>query len=172
MTRRMKPVKTKARPTKKKVKHIPDGYHTETPYLTVDNAAAAIEFYKKAFGAKEIMRMPGPGGKIGHAEIQIGNSRIMLADEAPPMGTRGPKALGGSPVSLMLYFPDVDKVFNRALAAGAKQTRPVKNQFYGDRSGDLEDPFGHKWIISTHIEEVPPKEMEKRMKAAMAGAPA
>ena len=172
MARRVKPVKTKAKATKRKVKPIPDGYHTETPYLTVDNAAAAIEFYKKAFGAKEVLRMPGPGGKIGHAEIQIGNSRIMLADESPAMETRGPKALGGSPVGLMLYMPDVDKVFNRALAAGAKETRPVKNQFYGDRSGNLEDPFGHKWIIATHIEEVPPKEMEKRMKAAMAGAPA
>ncbi len=172
MTRRTKPVRTRAKPTKRKVSYIPDGYHTETPYLTVDGAAAAIEFYKKAFEAKEIMRMPGPGGRIGHAEIQIGNSRIMLADESPAMGSRGPKALGGSPVGLMLYFQDVNKVFNRALAAGAKQTRPVKNQFYGDRSGNLEDPFGHNWIIATHIEEVPPKEMEKRMKAAMAGAPA
>lgn len=171
MARRAKPAKAKAKPAKRKVKPTPDGYHTETPYLTVDNAAAAIEFYKKAFGAKEVMRMPGRGGKIDHAEIQIGNSRIMLADESPAMGTRGPKALGGSPVSLMLYMQDVDKVFNRALAEGARETRPIKNQFYGDRSGNLEDPFGHKWTIATHIEDVSPKEMEKRMKAAMAGVP-
>jgi PhnB protein len=166
---RAKPVKARAKPAKRKVKPIPDGYHTETPYLTVDNAAAAIEFYKKAFGAKELFRMPGPGGKIGHAELQIGTSRIMLADESPEMGSRAPRTLGGSPVALMLYVPDVDTVFTRAVAAGAKETRPVKNQFYGDRSGNLDDPFGHKWIISTHIEDVPPKEMEKRMKVAMAG---
>ncbi len=172
MKRRVKRVQTKVKPIKTKVKPIPDGYHTETAYLIVDNAAAAIEFYKNAFGAKEIFRMEAPARKIGHAEIQIGNSRIMLADESPDMGARGPKALGGSPVSLMLYVQDVDKVFNQAVAAGAKETRPVKNQFYGDRSGNLDDPFGHKWIIATHIENVSPKEMKKRMEAATAGTPA
>ncbi len=172
MKRRVKRAQTRGKPIKAKVKPIPDGYHTETPYLIVDNAAAAIEFYKRVFGAKEIFRMGGPDRKIGHAEIQIGNSRIMLADESPDMGARGPKALGGSPVRLMLYVKDVDKVFNQALAEGAKETRPVKNQFYGDRSGNLDDPFGHKWIIATHIENVSPKEMKKRMEAATAGTPA
>jgi PhnB protein len=172
MKRRVKRVQTKAKRSKAKVKFIPDGYHTETPYLIVDNGAAAIEFYKKAFGAKEVVRMESPNRKIGHAEIQIGNSRIMLADESPDMGARGPKAVGGSPVRLMLYVQDVDKVFNQALAEGAKETRPVTNQFYGDRSGMLDDPFGHHWIIATHIEDVSPKEMKKRMQAFAAGTPA
>jgi PhnB protein len=150
-----------------KVKAIPDGYHSVTPYLAIDGATDAIEFYKKAFGAKEIYRMPMPGGKIGHAELQIGDSRIMLADENPEMGGRSPKALGGSPVGLMIYLENVDQVFHQALAAGARVIRPLKDQFYGDRSGNLEDPFGHKWTLSTHIEDVAPEEMEKRMKEAM-----
>ena len=172
MKRRVKRAQTKRKPSTARVKPTPDGYHTETPYIIVDNAAAAIEFYKKAFGAKEKVRMQGPDRKIGHAEIQIGDSRIMLADESPNMGSRGPKALGGSPVSLMLYVRDVDKVFHQALAEGARETQPVKNQFYGDRSGTLDDPFGHKWIIATHIENVSPKEMKKRMQAFTAGTPA
>jgi len=172
MTRRAKRTQTKGKPRKTKAKPIPVGYHTETPYLIVDNASAAIEFYKKVFGAKEVVRMERPDRKIGHAEIQIGNSRIMLADESPDMGARGPKALGGSPVRLMLYVQNVDKVFNQAVAEGAKETQPVKNQFYGDRSGSLDDPFGHKWIIATHIEDVSAKEMKKRVQAAMAGTPA
>lgn len=166
MKKKSKPVKKKT--VKKKVKPIPDGYHTQTSYLIVDSGAKALEFYKKAFGAKELFRMLGPDGKIAHSEIKIGDSRIMVGDESPQMGTRGPKALGGSPVTLMLYVKDVDKLFNQAVAAGAKETRPVVNQFYGDRSGSLADPFGHNWIISTHIENVSPKEMDKRMKAMMA----
>lgn len=150
-----------------KVKPVPEGYHSVTPYLSVDGAVEAIEFYKKAFGAKELFRMPMPGGKIGHAEIQIGDSRIMLADENPEMGGRSPKSLGGSPVGLMVYVEDVDRQFQQAIAAGARVTRPLKDQFYGDRSGNIEDPFGHKWTVATHIEDVAPEEMEKRMKEAM-----
>src|SRR5688572_16457105 len=134
------------------VKSIPDGYHSVTPYLIVDGAAKAIDFYKKAFGATELMRMDQPGGKVGHAEIQIGNSRIMLADEFPDMGARGPSALGGSPVSMMLYVEDVDTRFKQAIAAGAIERRAVQDQFYGDRSGTLVDPFGHTWTIGTHKE--------------------
>jgi PhnB protein len=148
------------------VKPIPDGYHTVTPYLIIDGAAAAIEFYKKAFAATEVMRMAMPGGKVGHAEIQIGDSRVMLADEFPAMGARSPRAFGGTPVSLLLYVPDVDALFNRAVAAGAKVTKPLADQFYGDRSGTLTDPFGHQWTIATHKEDVPPDEMKRRMQAA------
>src|SRR6185295_16707190 len=133
------------------VKPIPDGYHTATPYLIVKGASDAIDFYKKAFGATELMRMPGPGGCVAHAEIKIGDSPIMLADEFPQMDARGPKTIGGTPVGLMLYVEKVDEVFARAIAAGAKELRPLQNQFYGDRSGTLEDPFGHKWTIATHI---------------------
>ncbi|HJT23661.1 MAG TPA: VOC family protein [bacterium] len=150
-----------------KVKPIPDGYHSVTPYLSIDGAAGAMEFYKKAFGAKELFRMPGPDGKVGHAEIQIGDSRVMLADENPEMEFRSPKSLGGTPVSLMIYVEDVDRVFQQALAAGARVLRPLKDQFYGDRSGNLQDPFGHKWTLSTHVEDVAPDEMERRMKEAM-----
>jgi PhnB protein len=125
------------------VKPIPEGYHSVTPYLAVDDAAAALAFYKGAFGATEVMRMPGPGGKVGHAEVEIGGSRIMLADEHPEMGFRSPKAYGGSPVGLHLYVDDVDSVARQAVAAGAKELRPVKDQFYGDRTGSFEDPFGH-----------------------------
>jgi PhnB protein len=152
-----------------KVKATPDGYHTATPYLIIQGAAAALDFYKKVFGATEIMRMAQPDGKIGHAEMRIGDSVIMLADELPQMGYRGPKSLGGSPVSLMLYFEDVDAVVARAVAAGAKLTQPVQDKFYGDRNGVLEDPFGHVWTIATHMEDVSPEEMGKRMAAMKTG---
>lgn len=148
------------------VKPIPDGYYTATPYLIVKDAASAIEFYKKAFGATELMRFADPSGKVGHAEIKVGNSPIMLADEFPEMDFRGPQSLGGSPVSILLYVEDVDARFKRAIAAGAKELRPVKDQFYGDRSGTLKDPYGHVWTIATHTEDVPPEEMHKRMEAA------
>jgi len=146
------------------VKPIPEGYHSVTPYLMVKGASRAIDFYKKVFGATEIMRMPGPGGSVAHAEIQIGDSRIMLADEQQG-NYRSPEAFGGSPVSLMLYVPDVDKTFKQAIAAGAKETRAVEDQFYGDRSGNLVDPFGHVWTVSTHKEDVSEQEMQKRMAA-------
>jgi PhnB protein len=149
------------------VKPIPDGYHTVTPYLIVKDAARALEFYKKAFGAKELMRLPVPGGRIGHAEIKVGNSPIMLADEHPQMGASSPQTLGGSPVSLCLYVEDADGVFDRAVSAGAKVVRPVKDQFYGDRSGTVADPFGHVWTIATHKEDVSSEELQKRMQAAM-----
>jgi len=151
-------------------KPIPEGYHTATPHLIIKGAADAIEFYKKAFGATEIMRFPAPGGKVGHAEIKIGDSPIMLADEFPEMGYKSPQTLGGSPVSIMIYVEDVDTVFKEAIAAGAKEQRPVKDQFYGDRLETLEDPFGHVWHVSTHKEDVSMEEMEKRAKAASAGA--
>jgi PhnB protein len=152
------------------VKPIPEGYHTATPYLIIRDAADAIEFYKRAFGAIELFRFPAPEGKIGHAEIKIGDSPIMLADEYPDMGYKGPKALGGSPVSLMLYFEDVDTVFNQAVQAGATVKEAVTDKFYGDRSGSLIDPFGHVWHISTHMEDMSTEEMEKRAKAASARA--
>ena len=148
------------------VKPIPEGYHSVTPYLIVNDAAAAIDFYKRAFGATETVRMPGPDGKIGHAEMLIGDSHIMLADEYPDMGARSPKSLGGSPVSLMIYVEDVDALAKQAVAAGAKETRPVKDQFYGDRTGSFEDPFGLEWHIATHVEDIPPDEMERRAAAA------
>jgi PhnB protein len=148
-----------------KVKPIPEGYHSVTPYLIVDGAAAAIEFYKKVFGATEVVRMPAPGGRIGHAEIKIGDSHVMLADENPEMNARSPKAVGGSPISLLLYVENVDKIVERAVAAGAKLERPVEDKFYGDRMGAIEDPFGHQWYVGTHIEDVSPEEMKKRMAA-------
>ena len=147
------------------VSPIPQGYHTATPYLAVDGAAKAIEFYKQAFGATELMRFPGPGGKIMHAEIKIGDSPIMLADEMPEMGVRGPNAYGGTPVGIMLYVPDVDALFKQAVAAGAKVVRPLVDQFYGDRSGTVIDPFGHKWTLGTHKEDVSTEEMQRRMAA-------
>jgi PhnB protein len=150
------------------VKRIPDGYPRVTPYLYIDGAAEAIDFYVKVFGAEERMRMGGPDGKIGHAELQIGESLIMLADEHPEMNVRGPKAVGGTSVAISLYVEDVDAVFEAAVEAGAKELRPLENQFYGDRSGTFEDPFGHHWSVATHVEDVPPDEMEKRA-AAMAG---
>ena len=149
---------------------IPAGYHSVTPYLIVNDGNAAIAFYVKAFGATERMRMEGPGGRIGHAEIEIGDSCVMLADEHPEMGFRSPKTIGGSPVSLAVYTENVDQMFQTAIAAGAKCLRDVQDQFYGDRSGTLEDPFGHVWTLSTHIEDVSEEEMKKRM-AAMAQKP-
>lgn len=147
------------------VKPIPDGYHTITPYLFVDGAAKALEFYKKAFNAQELVRMDGPGGMVMHAEIQIGDSRLMLSDANPGMGSNSPKKLGGSSVSILLYVDDVDAWAKRAQDAGIKVVRPVENQFYGDRAGTFEDPFGHQWDIHTNIEEVSAEEMEKRMAA-------
>lgn len=141
---------------------IPAGYHSVTPYLIIKGAADAIDFYKRAFGATELMRMQGPDGKIGHAEIRIGDSLIMLADEYPDMGYRSPQSLGGAGVSLMVYVEKVDETFQRALAAGAKELHPIVNQFYGDRSGTLQDPFGHVWTVSTHVEDVAPEEMRRR----------
>jgi PhnB protein len=151
----------------KKVKPVPKGYHTATPYLIVAGAEKAIKFYEKAFGAKELMRFPGPGGKIMHAEIQLGDSPIMLADEAPEMDAKSPQAFGGTPVGIMLYVPDVDATFNQAVAAGAKVAKPVQDQFYGDRSGTLIDPFGHKWTVGTHVEDVKSDEMQRRFQAIM-----
>ena len=151
------------------VKPVPEGYHSVTPYLIVNGGAAAIAFYARAFGAEELVRMDTPNGKLGHAELQVGDSRIMLADEFPEMGAKGPKTFGGSPVNLLLYVNDCDAVFARAVAAGATVKRPLKDQFYGDRSGTVEDPFGHSWTIATHTEDVPPDEMKRRAEAAMAG---
>jgi PhnB protein len=148
-----------------KVNPIPDGYHSITPYMIIDGAAAAIEFYKEAFGATEVLRMPGPDGKIGHAEIMIGDSHIMMADEHPAMDAYGPKTIGGTAIKLMIYIEDVDAVVARAVAAGAKIIRPVADQFYGDRTGGIEDPFGHVWYVATHIEDVPMEELEKRAAA-------
>jgi len=152
------------------VKPIPVGYHSVTPYLIIKGAADAIEFYKQAFGATELFRFPAPDGKIGHAEIKIGDSPIMLADEFAEMGYKGPRALGGSPVSLMIYLEDVDTVFNRAVEAGASVKEAVQDKFYGDRTGTLTDPFGHVWHVSTHKEDVSMEEMEERAKAASAKA--
>jgi PhnB protein len=147
------------------VKPIPDGYRVITPYLIVRGAARAIDFYTKVLGGSEIMRMPGPGDRIGHAEIRFGDSVVMLADEVPEMVIMSPEKYGGSPVSLMIYVQDVDAVFNRAIAAGAKSKKPIQNQFYGDRSGTLVDPFGHTWTIATHVEDVSPEEITRRMGA-------
>lgn len=155
-----------------KAKPVPDGYHSVTPYLSVQNAALAIEFYKKALGAAEVVRMDMPGGKVGHAELQIGDSRIMLADEFPDMPeavARSPKSLGGTSFGINLYVEDVDARFKRAVEAGATVKRPVKDQFYGDRSGTLEDPFGHIWTISTHVEDVSPEEMKRRLASMPTG---
>lgn len=148
-------------------KSIPDGYHSITPYLIIKGAAGAIDFYKRVFGATELMRMPDPSGKIGHAEIMIGDSHIMLADEYPEMGHRSPQTLGGAGVSLMIYLDDVDEVYKRAIAAGAKQVQPLKDQFYGDRSGTVQDPYGHVWTIATHVEDIAPEEMQRRATEAM-----
>jgi PhnB protein len=145
----------------------PKGYHSVTPYLSVDDAAAAIAFYQKAFGAREVMRMPAPGGKIGHAEVEIDGSRVMLADEYPDMNFRSPKAYGGTPVTLHLYVADVDGVARRAVAAGAKQIRPVEDQFYGDRTGTFEDPFGHVWHLATRKEDLSAAELKRRAAKAM-----
>jgi PhnB protein len=148
-----------------KVNYTPEGYHSVTPYLIVGDAAKAIEFYKEAFGATELFRMEAPGGKIGHAEIKIGNSPIMLGDEMPEMGYLSPQSLGGTPVTLMIYIEDVDAVADRAVAAGAQVLKPVADQFYGDRSGSFADPFGHQWHIATHKEDVSAEELNKRAAA-------
>jgi PhnB protein len=150
-------------------KPIPDGYHAITPYLIVDGAARAIEFYKAAFGATELFRFPTPEGRIGHAELRIGDSVVMLADEAPEHGARSPGRVGGTPVTLMLYTEGVDKVVDRAVTHGATLKRPVADQFYGDRTGTIEDPFGHQWHIATHIEDVSPEELQRRAAAAHGG---
>jgi PhnB protein len=147
------------------VKPIPEGYHNITPYLVIKGAAAAIDFYKKAFGAVEVMRMPQPDGRVGHAELKFGDSHLMLADEFPEMNVVGPQTLGNSSVGLMFYVEDVDAVFNRALSLGAKVEKPLADQFYGDRNGTLIDPFGHKWTLGTHKEDVSPEEMKRRMAA-------
>ena len=151
------------------VNPIPEGYRRVTPYLIVDGAAAAIDFYTSVLGATERMRMGGPEGKVGHAELEIGDSVIMLADEHPEMNARGPRSTGGTPVSLHMYVEDVDGVFERAVEAGAKALRPVEDQFYGDRLGSFEDPFGHQWSVATHVEDVSPDEMSKRMAEAAPG---
>jgi len=148
------------------VKPIPDGYHSVTPYLIVNGGVKAIEFYKQAFGAQELFRIERDG-KIGHAEIKIGDSPIMLADEHPEMGAHSPQSLGGSPVSIMLYVENADRMTEQAVAAGAKIVRPLENKFYGDRSATLADPFGHMWHVSMHIEDVSSEEMNRRIAAAM-----
>ena len=151
---------------KSQVKPIPKGYHSVTPYLIVDDAAAALTFYARAFGAVEKLRMPGPDHRIMHAEIQIGDSRIMLADESPDMRCRSPRTLGGTSTSLMLYVEDVDALCRSALQAGATTVRPVQDMFYGDRSGTLADPFGHIWEVATHKEDLTPEEIQGRLMAA------
>lgn len=149
------------------VNAIPKGYHSVTPYLVVSDGKQALEFYRKAFGATEVNRMLGPGGKIGHAEFKIGDSMLMLSDEMPGGTGRSPQSLGGSTVSIFLYVENVDSIFNQAVHAGAKPDMPPQDMFWGDRFGKLTDPFGHQWALATHIEDVAPQEMEKRMKAAM-----
>ena len=161
-----KPVSRKPMSSKPaKVKPIPDGYHSTTPYVIIDGAARAIDFYKRAFGAKELLRIPAAGDRIGHAEIKVGDSVIMLADEHPEMDARSPAHYGGSPISIMVYVEDVDEQFKQALAAGGTELRPLTDQFYGDRSGTLKDPFGHRWHLSTHKEDVSMEEMNRRMAA-------
>lgn len=150
---------------------VPAGCHTATPYLMVKGAAKAIEFYKRVFGAVEVMRLSGPDGKVAHAEIRIGDSMLMLADESPDWGNRSPETLGGTPVFIALYLPDVDAVAARAVEAGAKILIPVADQFYGDRMGRLADPFGHIWLVATHKEDVSAEEMQKRFIAMTASAP-
>jgi PhnB protein len=149
-------------------KPIPDDYPRVTPYLVVAGASAAIDFYTTVFGATERVRMAGPDGKVGHAELDIGDSLIMLADEYPEMDALGPLTFGGTPVTLHVYVEDVDSVFERAVQGGAKSLRPVEDRFYGDRAGQFEDPFGHRWDVATHVEDVLPEEMSKRAAAAMA----
>ncbi|MBW3665810.1 MAG: VOC family protein [Actinobacteria bacterium] len=148
---------------------VPEDYPRVTPYLHVDGASAAIDFYTSVLDAKERMRMPAPDGKVGHAELEIGDSIIMLADESPDMGNKGPKALGGTPVSIMVYVEDVDATFAKALKAGATEVQPLENKFYGDRSGSFEDRWGHQWHVASHVEDVPPEEMQRRMAEAAGG---
>lgn len=152
-----------------KVNPIPQGYPRVTPYLCVDGADAAIDFYREVLGATERMRMAAPGGKVGHAELQVGDSVIMLSDEYPEMQVQGPKAIGGTPVTVHVYVENVDDVFERAVQRGAKPLRAVENQFYGDRSGQFEDPFGHRWNVASHVEDVPPDEMQRRAAEEMGG---
>lgn len=154
-----------------KPKPIPDGYHSITPYLIVDDGAAALDFYQRAFGAKEAVRMEMPGGKVGHAEIRIGNSVVMLAGEHPQMGSRSPKTIGGTPVSVLIYTEDADALTAQAAAAGATITRPIADQFYGDRMSTVTDPFGHIWHIATHVEDVPEDELKRRAAALHQGCP-
>jgi PhnB protein len=151
------------------VKAIPAGHRTVTPYLAIKNAAKALEFYKKAFGATETYKLMMPDGRLGHAEIRLGDSMIMLSDEFPEYGGKAPDTLGGSPVSIHLYVEDVDAFFKKALAAGAKERKPVMDQFYGDRSGQLEDPFGHLWWVATHKEDIAQEELQNRVQAMFAG---
>lgn len=153
----------------KKVKPVPEGYHTATPYLVVRGAAKAIEFYTQAFGATELLRMPGPDGRIAHAELKIGDSVIMLTDESPEMGSKSPQTLGGTAGSVFLYLDDVDTTFKRATAAGAKELSAPQDMFWGDRFGKLIDPFGHEWGVATHVEDVTEEEMGKRMAAFSKG---
>lgn len=152
---------------KNQIKAVPDGFHTLTPHLVVKGASQAIEFYKRAFGAEEIRRLPGPDGKsLIHAELKIGNSRLLLVDEFPEMDCRGPQSVGGSPVSIHMFVEDVDAAFDKALAAGAEVRMPLDDQFWGDRYGVLTDPFGHIWSIATHKEDLTPQEIGKRAQAA------
>lgn len=166
--KKTKPVSKKIKavsrkPAAPKIKAIPDAYKAATPYLIVNDGTAAIDFYKRAFGAVEVMKFDMPGGKIGHAEMKIGNSLFMLADEAPEMGAVSPATVGGTPVSMMVYVNDIDLFFAKALAEGAREERAVEDKFYGDRSGNLIDPYGHKWTFATHKEDVSPEEMKRRM---------
>jgi len=168
---RKKVVAKTKRAAPKKPQAQPQGYASITAYLVAQDAAAAIDYYKAVFGAKEIMRMPSPGGKVGHAELKIGDSIIMLADEHPDMHAHGPKKFGGSPVTIMAYVKDVDATVARAVERGGKVVRPVEDKFYGDRSGSVEDPQGHVWHISTHVEDVGPKEIKRRMDAMIKEMP-
>lgn len=149
------------------VQPIPRGFHSVTPYLVVNDAARAIDFYQRAFGAKQTVRMDGPDGKVGHAELTIGDSKIMISDEMPQSGCRAPRSLGGTTVGIFLYVPNVDSVFNQALSAGGRVDTPVADMFWGDRYGKLTDPFGHQWSLATHKEDVAPAEMKKRTQQAM-----
>ncbi len=153
-----------------KTKYIPEGFHAITPYLTVKDAKQAIDFYKRAFGARERVTMPTPDGKVAHAELQLADSIIMLGEECPEHGSVSPETLEGSPVGLALYVEDVDKAFNRAVSAGASVKEPVNDKFWGDRAGSLTDPFGHKWMLLTHVEDVAPDEMKRRMADAFSAA--
>ena len=151
-------------------KPIPDGYHSVTPHLVVKGAPQALEFYHKAFGAEELYRLPGPDGSIVHAEMRIGDSIVMLGEEAPRMGAKSPRTLGGSGSSILIYVKDADAAFSRAVAAGAKEKKPLEDMFWGDRYGMVTDPFGHEWAIATHTEDVPPEEMASRMAKFMSGS--
>lgn len=151
------------------VNPVPEGHHTVTPYLVVDDAAGAIAFYARAFGARELYRMPGPDGRIAHAEIVVGDSPLMLCDPAPDRGVQSPRALRGSPVSIFLYVPDVDASFARATTAGATVKAPLMDMFWGDRYASVEDPYGHTWQMATHVEDVAPEEMKRRMELQTGG---